>query len=50
MKRDEVMKAEESFPISEQGFVMGKLMNGAECQILLDTGVSKLYMSKSYYS
>ena len=28
MKRDEVMKAEESFPISEQGFVMGKLING----------------------
>ena len=28
MKREEVMKAEESFPISEQGFVMGKLMNG----------------------
>ena len=25
MKREEVMKAEESFPISEQGFVMGKL-------------------------
>ena len=49
MKRDEVMKAEESFPISEQGFVMGKLMNGEECQILLDTGVSKSYMSKSYY-
>ena len=46
MKRDEVMKAEESFPISEQGFVM---MNGKECQILLDTGVIKLYMSKSYY-
>ena len=35
MKREEVMKAEESFPISEQGFqVMGKLMNGEECQIL----------------
>ena len=49
MKREEVMKAEESFPISEQGFVMGKLMNGEECQILLDTGVSKSYMSKSYY-
>ena len=49
MKRDEVMKAEESSPISEQGFVMGKLMNGEECQILLDTGASKLYMSKSYY-
>ena len=37
MKREEVMKAEESFPISEQGFVMGKLLNGEECQILLDT-------------
>ena len=49
MKREEVMKAEESFPISEQGFVMGKLMNGVECQILLDMGASKLYMSKSYY-
>ena len=49
MKREEVMKAEESFPISEQGFVMGKLMNSEECQILLDTGASKLYMSKSYY-
>ena len=43
------MKAEESFPISEQGFVMGKLLNGEECQMLLDTGESKSYMSKSYY-
>ena len=49
MKRDEIMKAEESFPISEQGFVMGKLMNGEECQILLDMGARKSYMSKSYY-
>ena len=39
----------ESFPISEQGFVKGKLINGEECQILLDTGASKSYMSKSYY-
>ena len=44
MKREEVMKMEESFPISEQGFVMGKLLNGEECQILLDMGASKLYM------
>ena len=49
MKREEVMKAEESFPISEQGFIIGKLMNSEECQILLDTGVSKLHMSKCYY-
>ena len=49
MKRGEVLKAEESFPISEQGFVKGKLLNGEECQMLLDTGASKSYMSKSYY-
>ena len=49
MKREEVLRAEESLPISEQGFVKGKLMNGKECQILLDTGASKSYMSKSYY-
>ena len=49
MKREEVMKAEKSFLISEQGFVTGRLLNGEECQILLDTGASRLYMSKSYY-
>ena len=49
MKREEVLKAEESFPISKQGFVKGKLINSKECQILLDTGASKSYMSKSYY-
>ena len=49
IKREDVMKAEERFPISEQGFIIGKILNGEECQILLDTGVSKSYMSKSYY-
>ena len=49
MKREEVMKAEESFPISDQGFVMGKLLYGEECQMLSDAGASKLHMSKSYY-
>ena len=42
-------KAEESFPISEQGYTMGKLLDKTECQILLDTGTSKSFMSKSYY-
>ena len=28
---------------------MGKILNGEECQILLDTGASKSYMLKSYY-
>ena len=49
IKREDTMKVEESFPISEQGFVMGRILNGEECQILLDTGASKSYMSKSYY-
>ena len=49
MRREDIMKAEESFPISEQGFVMGRILNEEECQILLDTGASKSDMSKSYY-
>ena len=49
MKREDIMKAEESFPISEQGFVIGKVLNGEEFQILLDTGARKSYMSMSYY-
>ena len=49
MTWEDIMKAEESFPISEQGFVMGRILNREECQILLDTGMSKSYMSKSYY-
>ena len=28
---------------------MGKLLDGAECQILLNTGANKSFMSKSYY-
>ena len=42
------IKAEESFPISEQRYTMGKLLDGAECQILLDSGASKSFMLKSY--
>ena len=49
MKWENIMKADESFPISEQGSVMGRILNREEHQILLDTGVSKSYMSKSYY-
>ena len=40
---------DESFPISEQGYTMGKLLDGTECQMLLDTGASKSFMSKSHY-
>ena len=43
------IKAEQSFPISEEGYIIGILLDGAECQILLSTGASKSFMSKSYY-
>ena len=49
MTRDTRIKAEERFPITGQGFASGKLLDGTECQILLDTGATKSYMSKSYY-
>ena len=45
----EQIKAEEKFPISEQGYTVGKLLDGTECWILLDTGASKSFMSKSHY-
>ena len=47
-KETEIM-AEEKFPISGQGYTLGKMSDGTECQILLDTGTSKSYMSKSFY-
>ena len=47
--RDTKVKAEERFPITGQGFASEKLLDGTECQILLDTGATKSYMLKSYY-
>ena len=49
MTRKTKIKAEERFPNTGQGFASGKLLDGTECQILLDTGATKSYMSKSYY-
>ena len=47
--KNDKIKVEESFPISEQGYTLGKLLDGTECQVLLDPGASKSFMSKSYY-
>ena len=49
MKSQDKLKAEESFPISENGYTMGRLLDGTKCQLLLDTGASKSFMSKSFY-
>ena len=47
--KSDKLKAEESFPISEQEYTLGKLLDGTECILLLDTGTCKSFMSKSYY-
>ena len=47
--RTSTIKAEEKFHISEQGYMIGKLLDGTECQILLDTAASKSFMCKSHY-
>ena len=49
MIRDHKMVVEERFLMSEQGYTTGKLLDGTRCQILLDTGASKSFMSKSHY-
>ena len=49
MTRETKIKREESFPFTGHGFTSGKLLDGTGCQILLDTGTTKSYMSKSFY-
>ena len=49
MTRDMEVKAEENVPITACGYTKGKLLNGTKCDILMDTGTSKAYMSKSYF-
>ena len=43
------LKAEELFPISEHRYTSSRLLDGTECQLLLDMGASKSFMSKSFY-
>ena len=43
------LKAEESFPISEHGYTLGRLLDGTECHLLLDMSAGKSFMSKSFY-
>ena len=43
------LKAEESFPLSENGYTLGRLLDGTKCQLLLETGASKSFMLKSFY-
>ena len=49
MTQDKDLMVGQRFPISKSGYTVGKLMDGTECQILLDAEASKSFMSKSYY-
>ena len=49
MTRDTEVKTEESFPITARCCTRGQLLDGTDCEILIDTGTSKSYMSKSYF-
>ena len=49
MTRSTKVKAEESFSIRARGYTREQLLDGTECEILIDTGVSKSYMLKSYF-
>ena len=49
MTRDTEGKAEENFPITSHGYTKGNFLDGTECDILVDTGTSKSYMSKSCF-
>ena len=49
MTQNEDLMVEQKFSISKSGHTLGKLMDGMECQILLDTGARRSFMSKSYY-
>ena len=44
MTRETKIKAEETFAISKQRYMVRKLLDDTECKILLDTGASKSYM------
>ena len=49
MARDTEVKAEESFPMTARGYTKGQLLDGTDCEILIDTDASKSYMSKPYF-
>ena len=49
MTRDTEVKAEESFPITARRYIRAQLLDGKDCEILIDTGMSKSYMSQSYF-
>ena len=42
MTRNTEVKAEENFPITARGYTKGKLLDGTECDILVDTACKQI--------
>ena len=49
MTRDTEVKAKENFPMTTRGYTRGNLLDDTDCDVLIDTGTSKSYMSKSFF-
>ena len=49
MTRNTEVKAEENFPMTVRGYTRGHLLDGTDCDVLIDTGTSKSYTSKSFF-
>ena len=47
MSRKTEEKAEDSFAMNAAGHTRGELLDGTECEILIDTGTSKSCMSQT---
>ena len=49
VQRTDVFNAQPSFPITFDSHTNGEFFGGGKLDILLDTGISKSYMSEPYY-
>ena len=50
MARNTEVKTEESLQMTARGYTRGQLLDGTDCDVLIDTGTGKSYMSKSILS
>ena len=42
------MKAEESFPITPRCYTKGQFLDGTDCEILIDSGVSPISQNPTF--
>ena len=49
LTRNTEVKAEENFLMTARGYTRGHLLDGTDCDVLIDTSASKSYMSKSFF-